>query len=196
MDRLARYLEGDNLKLAFLFLLTMPGAPFVYYGDEIGMRHVENLISVEGGYNRTGARSPMQWDDGVNAGFSAAAAECLYVPLDSAKDRPTVKTQMEDKDSLYHEVKKLIALRKNHSALLSRGELEFVYVEKDTYPLAYLRYDTKEKLLVIINPADREVSFACDMVPDKAVYAIGKEAVFANGKVTIPGKSGVVVAVR
>ena len=37
MDRLAKYLDGENLKLAFLFLLTMPGAPFVYYGDEIGI---------------------------------------------------------------------------------------------------------------------------------------------------------------
>ncbi len=197
MDRLARYLEGDNLKLAFLFLLTMPGAPFVYYGDEIGMRHVENLISVEGGYNRTGARSPMQWDDGVNAGFSAAAAECLYVPLDPGKNRPTVKAQMEDGLSLYHAVKELIALRKKHSALLSRGELEFVYVEKDTYPLAYLRYDTKEKLLVIINPADREVSFPCDVIPGEPVCFVGEgSCMIGGGKATIGAKTGVILEVE
>ena len=51
MDRLARYLEGDNLKLAFLFLLTMPGAPFVYYGDEIGME----------GYKDPFNRRPYPW---------------------------------------------------------------------------------------------------------------------------------------
>ena len=47
MDRLARVLHGDELKVAFAFLLTMPGAPFIYYGDEIGLRYVENLVSVE-----------------------------------------------------------------------------------------------------------------------------------------------------
>lgn len=72
MDRLARSIQGDNLKIAFAFLLSMPGAPFIYYGDEIGMRYIENIPSVEGGYGRTGSRSPMQWDSSVNAGFSTA----------------------------------------------------------------------------------------------------------------------------
>lgn len=79
MDRLARALHGDELKIAFAFLLSMPGAPFIYYGDEIGMRYVENLVSVEGGYGRTGSRSPMQWDSSVNYGFSTASAENLYI---------------------------------------------------------------------------------------------------------------------
>ena len=77
MDRLARRLQGNELKIAFAFLLSMPGAPFIYYGDEIGMRYVEGLKSVEGGYNRTGSRSPMQWDDSTNAGFSSAPASDL-----------------------------------------------------------------------------------------------------------------------
>lgn len=75
MDRLARSIHGEELKVAFAFLLSMPGAPFLYYGDEIGMRYVENLHSVEGGYGRTGSRSPMQWDHTTNAGFSAAPKE-------------------------------------------------------------------------------------------------------------------------
>lgn len=83
----------------------MPGAPFIYYGDEIGMRYVEGLKSVEGGYNRTGSRSPMQWDGSTNAGFSSAPASDLYITMDPGKDRPTAKAQMADPDSLYHEVK-------------------------------------------------------------------------------------------
>ena len=78
MDRLARSVKGQRLKLAFAFLLTMPGAPFIYYGDEIGMRYVEGLTSVEGGYGRTGSRSPMQWDDSVNCGFGTSAPDKLY----------------------------------------------------------------------------------------------------------------------
>lgn len=77
----------------------MPGAPFIYYGDEIGMRYVEGLKSVEGGYNRTGSRSPMQWDDSTNAGFSSAPASDLYITMDPGKDRPTAKAQMADPDS-------------------------------------------------------------------------------------------------
>ena len=199
MDRLARYLEGDNLKLAFFFLLTMPGAPFVYYGDEIGMRHVENLISVEGGYNRTGARSPMQWDDGVNAGFSTAAKELLYVPIDPDKDRPTVKAQMTETDSLYATVKRLIELRKRHSALSNRAEVEFIYAEKDTYPLAYLRYDENEKLLVIVNPADRDVTFPCNLPLGEPVCFYGESggSVEVNvGSITLSGKMGVIIEVE
>lgn len=52
----------------------------------------------------------MQWDGSVNAGFSAASRDRLYIPLDSAEDRPTVQAQMADKTSLYHEVKRLIYL--------------------------------------------------------------------------------------
>lgn len=65
----------------------------------------KRLKSVEGGYNRTGSRSPMQWDDSTNAGFSSAPASDLYITMDPGKDRPTAKAQMADPDSLYHEVK-------------------------------------------------------------------------------------------
>ena len=189
MDRLARSIHGDELKVAFAFLLSMPGAPFLYYGDEIGMRYVENLHSVEGGYGRTGSRSPMQWDHTTNAGFSAAPKEKLYVKQDESADRPTAEAQMADPDSLYHEIQKLINIRQAHSALQSRGEIEFVYAEEKQYPLAYLRSDDKEKILVIINPADREVSFDGDYAVKEALYTFGGEAAFAGGKVTVPGGS-------
>lgn len=189
MDRLARSIHGEELKVAFAFLLSMPGAPFLYYGDEIGMRYVENLHSVEGGYGRTGSRSPMQWDHTTNAGFSAAPKEKLYVKQDESADRPTVEAQMADPDSLYHEIQKLINIRQAHSALQSRGEIEFVYAEEKQYPLAYLRSDDKEKILVIINPADREVSFDGDYAVKEALYTFGREAAFAGGKVTVPGGS-------
>ena len=113
MDRLARGLYGDELKVAFAFLLSMPGAPFIYYGDEIGMRYVEGLTSVEGGYSRTGSRSPMQWDDG---GMQASVLQVLRSHISNriaVQTDPTVEKQTEDKDSLYHEIRKLIAVRKH-----------------------------------------------------------------------------------
>ena len=186
MDRLSRGVKGDNLKIAFAFLLSMPGAPFIYYGDEIGMRYVENLASVEGGYGRTGSRSPMQWDDTANAGFSAAPAEKLYIKQDDSPDRPTVKAQLSDENSLYSEIKRLIAVRQSHEALQSKGEIEFVYAEKNAYPLAYIRSAEEEKILVVINPADREVSFECKYMLREKIYSFGEGFSVNNGKITVP----------
>ncbi len=186
MDRLARSIHGDNLKIAFAFLLSMPGAPFIYYGDEIGMRYVEGLTSVEGGYGRTGSRSPMQWDDSTNAGFSSAPAEKLYIKQDDSPDRPTVKSQLADENSLYNEIKRLINIRQSHAALQSKGEIEFVYAEKNAYPFAYLRSAGEEKILVIINPADREVSFDCKYQPKEKLYSFGGEVAVNDEKITVP----------
>lgn len=186
MDRLARSIHGDNLKIAFAFLLSMPGAPFIYYGDEIGMRFVEDLVSVEGGYGRTGSRSPMQWDDTTNAGFSSAPAEKLYIKQDGSPDRPTVKAQAADENSLYNEIKRLIGIRQSHAALQSKGEIAFLYAEKNSYPLAYLRSAEDEKILVIINPADREVSFECKYSPREKLYSFSGEVNVNNGKITVP----------
>ena len=189
MDRLARWIHGDELKIAFAFLLSMPGAPFIYYGDEIGMRYVENIPSVEGGYNRTGSRSPMQWDHTTNAGFSAAAEKELYIPLDAQPDRPTVESQQADSDSLYHEIQKLIRIRQAHSALQSCGDIEFVYAEENAYPFAYLRSDGTEKILVIINPADCETRFAGTFANKETIYAFGQEAAFTGHEVIVPAQS-------
>ena len=189
MDRLARTIKGDNLKIAFAFLLSMPGAPFIYYGDEIGMRYVEGLTSVEGGYGRTGSRSPMQWDSTTNAGFSSAPKEALYIRQDESADRPTTAAEMADENSLWHEINRLIEIRQSHKALLSKGEIEFVYAEKNEYPLAYVRSSGDEKILVIINPADREVSFESNPSLGESIYSFGGKASAENGIITVPAKS-------
>ena len=185
MDRLARSIKGDNLKISFAFLLSMPGVPFIYYGDEIGMRYVEGLTSVEGGYGRTGSRSPMQWDNSVNAGFSTAPKEKLYIKQDESGDRPNAAAQMSDDNSLYNEVKRLIKTRKEHSALLNRGGLEFVYAEKNTYPIAYLRTSEDEKILVVINPADREVKMPCSYTLGEKIYSCGGDISASVGEITV-----------
>lgn len=189
MARLARYLQGEELKIAFAFLLSMPGAPFLYYGDEIGMRYVENLTSVEGGYDRTGSRSPMQWDNTPNAGFSCAAEEKLYIPLDSSPDRPTVQEQMADPSSLYHEIKTLIKLRQAHPALQSKGEIDFIYTESHSYPLAYLRSAGEEKILVLLNPSNAPAAFDCTLSLSEKLHSLGGDILARNGKITVPATS-------
>lgn len=189
MDRMARTLDPEDMKIAFAFLLSMPGAPFIYYGDEIGMRYVENLVSVEGGFNRTGSRSPMQWDNGVNAGFSSAPKEKLYIKQDESKDRPTVAAQQADENSLYHEIKKLIQIRQAHKALQSKGEITFVYAEKESYPFAYVRSAEDEKVLVVLNPSDKEVKFTSDLVLKENIYSFGGEVRMQEGSIVVPACS-------
>lgn len=177
MDRLARSIHGENLKIAFAFLLSMPGAPFIYYGDEIGMRYVEGLTSVEGGYSRTGSRSPMQWDSSANNGFSSASPEKLYIKMDADPDRPTVIRQLARKDSIYHTVKDMIGVRQEHTALQSRAGIDFVCAAPHTYPLAYTRSSEDETILVIINPSAVSQRFESDLPGGETIYSLGGEAV-------------------
>jgi maltose alpha-D-glucosyltransferase/alpha-amylase len=187
--RLAPLLGEEELKIAFAFLLTMPGAPFLYYGDEIGMRYVEGLTSVEGGFHRTGARTPMQWDDSVNAGFSAAPADRLYIPVDPSPDRPTVQAQMADPNSLYHEIKRLISIRQAHEALQSNASVSFVYARENAYPLAYVRRSGSEEMLVILNPSASDASFPMTFAPWEPIYCFGGSAKFSPGLVSVPASS-------
>ena len=190
MDRLARTVKGDKAKIAFAFLLSMPGAPFVYYGDESGMRYVEGLTSVEGGYNRTGSRSPMQWDDSVNAGFSTAASDMLYIKQDEGEDRPTVKREMADKDSLWNEINRLISIRQQHSALQSLADIRFIYAEKNKYPLVYVRENAEEKILVYLNPSEREVSFEYgESGLFETIYSFGETFKREGKRITVAANS-------
>lgn len=173
MDRLARHIHGDNRKLSFAFLLSMPGAPYIYYGDEIGMRYVENLTSVEGGYGRTGSRSPMQWDKTQNAGFSTAEKSKLYIPIDPDGNRPTVQEQTGDESSLRSEVKKLIAVRQGCKALQSLGEIEFICDGSKGKPLCYIRSFEGERIFVIINPTKYPVSVDAPSETSETIYSFG-----------------------
>ncbi|WP_203720570.1 alpha-amylase family glycosyl hydrolase [Paractinoplanes brasiliensis] len=141
----------DQLGTALIFLFTWGNVPCLYYGDEIGMRYVPGLPNVEGsicnpGYNRAGCRTPMQWDDGVNAGFSTADPSRLYLPIDPDPDRPTVAAQENDPDSTLAFVRKLIALRRATPALGTRASTRVV---NEGYPFAYVRGGTH---LVVLNP--------------------------------------------
>ncbi len=142
-----------DLKVIFTFLLTWPGVPFIYYGDEIGMRYIPGLASKEGGYGRTGSRTPMQWDDGPNAGFSMAGKDQLYLPLDPRQNRPTTKKQASDPRSLLNHVRALIALRKRSPALQAVGTLIPLQGENNDRHFAYLRQSGSERFLIVLNPS-------------------------------------------
>ena len=97
MARISYQLDEEQLRLAYGFIYGFPGAPFLYYGDEIGMRYIPDMISVEGGYERTGSRTPMQWSKGVNGDFSSAPSRMLYMAMDPDTDVRTRKARWRRK---------------------------------------------------------------------------------------------------
>jgi maltose alpha-D-glucosyltransferase/alpha-amylase len=151
--RLAPLLNNDRRKIELVnsLLFTMPGSPIVYYGDEIGMG--DNIWLPD----RNGVRTPMQWNDGPNAGFSRADPAELYTPIIDGSiygpQRVNVANQRKDPDSLFHVVRKMIAVRKQYPAF-GWGDLEWLHdsiTPDDKAVVAYLRTYGQDRLLILNN---------------------------------------------
>lgn len=189
LARISDKLDTDELKVAFAFLLSMPGVPFLYYGDEIGMKYQKDIQSKEGGFYRTGARTPMQWSRSMNAGFSSASPDKLYLPIDDSEDRPDVKSQMEKEDSLLNEIRRLICLRKENSALSNTSEIEFL---SEDYPLVYKRKSLEQTMTVIINPVSSKTEISGIM--GDILYSVGGSAhITQKNNVVIDGCTAVFI---
>jgi maltose alpha-D-glucosyltransferase/alpha-amylase len=148
-----------ELEMIFAFSFAMPGIPFIYYGNEIGMRQLYDLPYVEGAYKpRAGARTPMQWSSGKNLGFSTADSGKLYLPVDSSPDAPTVEEQQLNPNSLLNHVRRLIQLRKNEPSLAGYAEFVPVLADSNTYPFIFVRAADKDVVLAVFNPGEKVVS--------------------------------------
>ncbi|MBQ8456601.1 MAG: alpha-amylase [Prevotella sp.] len=159
--RLGNQRTDKELEIIYAFGFTMPGMPFIYYGNEIGMRQLpKDWPQVEGAYQpRNGARTPMQWTGGKNLGFSSADASKLYLPVDPAPDAPNVEAQEKNPNSLLNKTRKLIALRHQEPALANYAEFVPIYPSADeqnpspsVYPFVYARAAGKDVVLVMLNP--------------------------------------------
>jgi glycosidase len=145
-----------ELEMIYAFGLTMPGVPFIFYGNEIGMRQLYNMPNVEGAYPpRSGNRTPMQWAPGKNLGFSTGDSSSLYLPVDSSSSAPTVASQEKNPKSLLNNFRKLTYLKRKEAALTAYAEFVPVYAKENTYPFIYARSKGDEIILCIFNPADR-----------------------------------------
>jgi maltose alpha-D-glucosyltransferase/alpha-amylase len=147
--RLAPMMENDRRRIELLngLLMSMPGTPIVYYGDEIGMG--DNIYLGD----RNGVRTPMQWNGGTNAGFSFADPERLYAPLISNSvygyQVVNVDSQRRFSHSLLSWMKALIKTR-NSYRVFSRGTMEFLRPSNHRV-LAYIRELGNDKILVVNN---------------------------------------------
>ncbi len=147
--RLSPMMDNDRWRVQLLngLLMSMPGTPIIYYGDEIGMG--DNVYLGD----RNGVRTPMQWNGGWNAGFSGADPERLYSPLISnpvyGYQAINVESQKRSPHSLLSWMKRIIHVRKS-SRVLSRGSIEFLKPSNHRV-LAYVRQLGEEKILVVNN---------------------------------------------
>ncbi|MBD2438311.1 maltose alpha-D-glucosyltransferase [Nostoc sp. FACHB-110] len=159
--RLAPLLGNDRRQIELLnsLLLSMPGTPVIYYGDEIGMG--DNVYVGD----RNGVRTPMQWSADRNAGFSRANPQRLYLPVivDSEYhyEAVNVEAQRANHNSLWYWMKRLLATRKRFPAL-GQGKLEILH-SNNRKVLAFTRSTDDETVLVVANLSHYVQTVALDL---------------------------------
>ncbi|PJB30880.1 MAG: maltose alpha-D-glucosyltransferase [Deltaproteobacteria bacterium CG_4_9_14_3_um_filter_65_9] len=147
--RLYPLLGKDRKKFELMnaLLLSLPGTPVIYYGDEIGMG--DNIYIGD----RNGVRTPMQWNADRNAGFSRASSQKLFLPVtidpDYHYETVNVEARQNNSSSMLWWMKRVIALRKQFKAF-GRGSIEFLTPENHKV-LAFLRSFEDELILVVAN---------------------------------------------
>lgn len=168
-----RYGNGKNndeiAKITAALLLTLRGSPILYYGEEIGMenndpKRIEDVQDPTGKLGwptykgRDGERTPMQWTDGKNAGFSDARP---WLPVADNYKAHNVQAEEKDPDSILNFYKSLIKLRRENK-VMTAGELSLI---NDSNPnvLSYLRATPVQTVLVSMNMSDRAQSFKLDL---------------------------------
>ncbi|MBV9119423.1 MAG: alpha-glucosidase C-terminal domain-containing protein, partial [Chloroflexi bacterium] len=147
--RLAPLMDNGRRQIELLnsLLMSLPGTPVIYYGDELGMG--DNIYLGD----RNGVRTPMQWSGDRNAGFSRADAERLYSPLVQnpvyGYQSVNVEAQERVATSLLNWMKRLIAIRKRYPAM-ARGSIRFLEPENEKV-LTYIREYQGQQVLVVNN---------------------------------------------
>ncbi len=147
--RLATLLDNDRRKIELLniLLLSLPGTPVIYYGDELGMGDNYYLG------DRNGVRTPMQWSPDRNAGFSKASPHRLFLPVIADSEYHATAVNVENQESnpmsLLWWMRRAIAARKSYQAF-GRGSLEFVACDNHKV-LAFLRRYQDENILIVAN---------------------------------------------
>ena len=159
--RLAPLLDNDRRRIELMngLLMSLPGTPIIYYGDEIGMG--DNVYLGD----RNGVRTPMQWDGGWDAGFSSADPESLYAALILnpiyGYQVVNVQSQRRTPHSLLSWMRRIIQVRKS-SAVFGRGSIEFLYPENHRI-LAYIRRLGGETVLAVSNLSNSAQAVELDL---------------------------------
>ncbi len=172
--RLAPLLDNNHrlIELAHSLLFTLPGSPILYYGDEIGMGDDISLP------DRSGVRTPMQWDNSPQGGFSSAAADQLYAPVVSSPgfspQDVNVGDQERDPSSLLNKIKEMIRARKSFPEL-GTGDFSWAATTPEKSPnsiAAYFRVKDGKKLVIINNLSPSKQSCSLRLAKDVTIEMI------------------------
>ena len=198
-----RYGDGDLEvgKLLAVMLLTVPGAPFIYYGEEIGMVTTEptSIDQVQDpvgrrywpvNKGRDGERTPMQWTGGANAGFTTGEP---WLPIPESSAERNVERERLDPSSLLRVYQSAIALRREHRAL-RRGR--YAPIDAPDGVLAYRRSDGSGDFAVVINTANeaRRVELPACSEPEVALSTSSVPATTDGCALAIAARSAAIVA--
>jgi maltose alpha-D-glucosyltransferase/alpha-amylase len=183
--RLAPLLERDRRRIELMnsLLLSMPGTPVIYYGDELGMG--DNIFLGD----RDGVRTPMQWSPDRNGGFSKADPASLVLPpiMDALYgfDAVNVEAQARDSHSLLNWTRRILAVRKEYKAF-GRGTLRFLYPQ-NRKAFAYLREYEGDTILCVANLSRSAQAFELDLsefAGRKPIEMLGNSVFPAIGQLT------------
>ena len=157
--------DDAQTRQAMTLLLTLRGTPYLYYGEEIGMRNLklrrDQIMDPPGKRywplykGRDGFRGPMQWDDSAFAGFSEVMP---WLPVHPDHVSRNVREQKENPDSLLHFTRKFIRLRKEYPALTQGDFVPLEISQREI--MAYLRTYEKQKVIVAMNYSKRKTRFS------------------------------------
>ncbi|MCB1111144.1 MAG: maltose alpha-D-glucosyltransferase [Chlamydiales bacterium] len=147
--RLAPLLDNDRAKIELMnaLLQSLPGSPIIYYGDEIGMGDNYYLG------DRNGVRTPMQWNNDRNAGFSSANPQQLYLPLIIEPQYHHAHLNVENQENAINSqlwwMRRILRVRQNYQAF-GRGDITFLYTPNQKI-LAFIRKYEDQAILVVVN---------------------------------------------
>lgn len=166
-SRIATRVGKDQARIAAMMLLTLRGTPTIYYGDELGMEDVDipedkiqdpQALNEPGvGKSRDPERTPMQWDDSENAGFTTGKP---WLPLMENYEEVNVKKQWDQEDSMLQLHRNLLKIRRQEPALHVGDHLP-VYSNKGI--LSYIRKYNNDQFLVVLNLTNTQVGFEPDL---------------------------------
>jgi alpha-glucosidase len=194
-------------KLLHLLQLTLRGVPCIYYGEEIGMtnskiafrqaldpiphkfesipRFIFDMLGMT--INRDEVRTPMQWNDGKNAGFSSA--EKTWLSVHSNYDVVNVEIESKDENSLLNTIRAILKIRNEHETL-QQGALELIE-DLPVNVLCYRRKSNAEEIIMVLNFSKSEKQFP--FIAGNCIFKLSNRDELKNGEINLSGYGGMIL---
>ena len=193
--RLASRVGSGPLRLMAMMQLTLPGMPFIYYGEEIGMHDVvipagQQKDIMYGSQSRDASRTPMQWDISRNAGFSQGLP---WLPVSDDYTELNVQVELAQSGSLLHFYRALIRLR-NDSPVLRYGAYQGLDLGNDIY--GYARHLDGQRMVVVMNFRSESATVPLGELKGRIILATDATPPELSGVLQLGAEQGVIIALE